>query len=156
MPYRTELTSNEVTMNITRCSSTFFGLIFVIGFAAGPGLCASITEKTINADGSAIQVRSLGVSADVVSVKPYIKAKDGKKKGNLWLDVVVKNTGSEPQAYNIFGQGKTMTGGWVGGSLKAPEKGKLDPGKETTAKVNTRYQVETIPKEIRVELLPPQ
>jgi hypothetical protein len=144
-------------MKTARCSSALLGLIFVIGFAAGPGLCAdSITEKTINADGSAIQVRSLGVSADVVSVKPYIKAKEGKKKGNLWLDVVVKNSGSKPQAYNIFGQGKTMSGGWVGGARKAPEEGKLDPGKETTAKVKTGYEGETVPKEIRVEILPPE
>jgi hypothetical protein len=144
-------------MDIARCIRTFLGLIFVIDFAAGPSLSAdSIKEKTINADGSAIQVRSLGVSADVVSVKPYIKAKEGKKKGNLWLDVVVKNTGSEPQAYSIFGQGKTMSGGWVGGARKAPDKGKLEPGKETTAKVNTRYQGEAIPKEIRVDVLPPQ
>ena len=144
-------------MKTAQCNSAFLGLVLVIGFAAEPGLCAdSITEKTINADGSAIQVRSLGVSADVVSVKPYIKAKEGKKKGNLWLDVVVKNTGSEPQAYNIFGQGKTMSGGWIGGARKTPEKGKLDPGKETTAEVKTGYEGEAVPKEIRVEVLPPQ
>jgi hypothetical protein len=144
-------------MRILGFISVLFGLIFVLEFAAEPRLYAdSAKEKIMNADGSTIQVRVLGVSADIVSVKPYIKAKDGKKKGNLWLDVVVKNTGSEPQAYNIFGQGKTMSGGWVGGALKAPEKGSLDPGKETTAQVKTGYEGEVIPKEIRVEILPPQ
>ena len=133
------------------------GLIVVVGFTARPALCAdSIKEKTINADGSAIQVRSLGVSAEVVSVKPYIKAKEGKKKGNLWLDVVVKNTGSEPQAYNVFAQGKTMAGGWAGGALKAPKEGSLDPGKQITAHVKTGYEGEAIPREIRVDILPPQ
>ncbi len=144
-------------MMVVRYIGALFGLIFVIGFASGSRLYADpVKEKTINADGSAIQVRSLGVSADVISVKPYIKAKEGKKKGNLWLDVVVKNTGSKPQAYNIFGQGKTMSGGWIGGARKAPEEGKLDPGNETTAKVKTGYEGETVPKEIRVEILPPE
>lgn len=144
-------------MKTTRYFRALAGLILVIGFAAGSRLYADpIKEKTVNADGSTIQVRFLGVSADVVSVKPYIKAKEGKKKGDLWLDVVVKNTGSEPQAYNIFGQGKTMNGGWAGGALKAPKKGTLEPGKETTAQVKTGYEGEAIPKEIRVDVLPPQ
>ncbi len=88
-------------------------------------------------------------------VKPYIKAKKGKKKGRLWLDIVIKNTGNEPQNFAIFGQGKTKSGGWLGGSKKkVPKKGKLEPGKETTVKVRTRYQGPTPPKEILVEIFP--
>jgi hypothetical protein len=92
----------------------------------------------------------------VVSVKPYIKTEEGKEKGRLWLDVVVKNTASEPKAYSVFGQGKTETGGWLGGMTEVPKKGKLVPGKETTAKIRTGYEGEEVPKEIRVEVLPAQ
>jgi hypothetical protein len=134
-----------------------FGFVFLVGLGTGLRVDAqSVKEKSMNADGSMIQVKVLGVSADVVSVKPYIKAKQGKKEGDLWLDVVIKNSGSEPGAYNIFGQGKTKSGGWLGGALKVPEEGKIDPGKEATAKVKTRYKGEAVPKEIRVEVLPPQ
>ncbi len=88
-------------------------------------------------------------------VKPYIKAKKGKKKGRLWLDIVIKNTGNEPQNFAIFGQGKTKSGGWLGGlKKKVPKKGKLEPGKETTVKVRTRYKGTTPPKEILVEIFP--
>lgn len=132
-----------------------FALIALVP-AAGSGLLAqSVKEKTIEADGSNVQVKIMAVDADIVSVKPYIKGEEGKK-GNLWLDVVLKNTGSEPEAYNIFGQGKTTSGGWIGGALKAPKTGKLDPGQQTVAKVNTRLKTEAIPKEIRVDVLPPQ
>ena len=92
----------------------------------------------------------------MVSVKPYIEAKEGKKKGRLWLDVVVKNTAGEPKAYNVFGQAKTETGGWLGGMTEVPKDGKLVPGKETTAKIRTGYEGEEVPKEIRVEILPAQ
>src|SRR5689334_10000136 len=144
-------------MKRQRYVGTLAGLILIIEIGAASRLYADGTnEKTLNAEGSKIQVRYLGVKADVLSVKPYIKAKEGKKKGNLWLDVVVKNTNSNPQAYNIFGQAQTMSGGWVGGSMKAPKKGELEPGKETTINVNTRYETETVPKEIRVEVLPPE
>ncbi|MGE5304815.1 MAG: hypothetical protein ACM3TN_16005 [Alphaproteobacteria bacterium] len=142
-------------MKSARFVCVLFGLIS-FGLAAGSRLYAqSVMEKTMDASGSKVQVKIMAVKADIVSVKPYIKAKEGKK-GNLWLDVVLKNTGSEPQAYNIFGQGKTMSGGWIGGALKAPKTGKLDPGKETVAQVKTGYKGEAIPEEIRVEVLPPQ
>jgi hypothetical protein len=66
---------------------------------------------------------------------PIDKAKKGKKKGRLWLDIVIKNTGNEPQNFAIFGQGKTKSG-------------------ETTVKVRTRYKGTTPPKEILVEIFP--
>ena len=105
---------------------------------------------------SKIQVRVLGGGADVVSVNPYIKPAKGKKEGRLWLDVVVKNTASEPKAYSIFGQARTNSGGWLGGMSEVPEKGKLVPGKEAIAKVRTSYEAAQVPKEIRVEILPAQ
>ncbi|MFQ5849664.1 MAG: hypothetical protein ACE5JU_03635 [Candidatus Binatia bacterium] len=116
----------------------------------------SFKEKTLNVDGSTITVRVIPKEAKVVKVKPYIKAKKGKKRGRLWLDVVIKNMGNKPQRYSVFGQGRTKSGGWLGGSLKRfPKKGKLGPGEETTAKVKTRYKGKAIPKEIRVEIFPP-
>jgi hypothetical protein len=39
------------------------------------------------------------------------------------------------------GKRKTMSGGWIGGALKAPKTGKLDPGEETVAQVESRYPV---------------
>lgn len=113
-------------------------------------------EKTINSDQSKIQVKVLAGNGDVVSVKPYIKPAEGKKKGRLWLDVVVKNTASEPKAYSVFGQAKTESGGWLGGMSEVPKDGKLVPGKESTAKIRTSYEGEHVPKEIRVEILPAQ
>jgi ABC-type Fe3+-hydroxamate transport system substrate-binding protein len=137
-----------------------FSLLLLIVFGACSGHSAqssqSAKDKTIASDQSKIQVKVLAGNADVVSVKPYIKAADGKKKGRLWLDVVVKNTASEPQAYSVFGQAKTDTGGWLGGMTEAPKDGKLVPGKETTAKVRTSYEGEQVPEQIRVEILPAQ
>ena len=131
-------------------------LLLVCGGCSGRSAQSlqSAKEKTIDSDRSKIQVKILAGNAAVVSVKPYIQAADGKKKGRLWLDVVVKNTASEPQAYSVFGQAKTDTGGWLGGMVEAPKDGKLVPGKETTAKIRTGYEGEQVPKEIRVEILP--
>ena len=123
-------------------------------FGTGNLYAQSVKEKTLNVDGSTITVKVIP-KAEVVKVKPYIKAKKGKKKGRLWLDIVIKNTGNEPQNFAIFGQGKTKSGGWLGGSKKkVPKKGKLEPGKETTVKVRTRYKGTTPPKEILVEIFP--
>lgn len=94
--------------------------------------------------------------ADVVRVEPYIQAKKGQQKGRLYLDVVLKNTARAPQSYRVFGQGKTESGGWLGGMSKAPAKGKLDPGQETAAKVKTRYEGKSVPEEIRLDVFPPQ
>ncbi len=123
-------------------------------FGTGNLYAQSVKEKTLTVDGSTITVKVIP-KAEVVKVKPYIKAKKGKKKGRLWLDIVIKNTGNEPQNFAIFGQGKTKSGGWLGGSKKkVPKKGKLEPGKETTVKVRTRYKGTTPPKEILVEIFP--
>jgi hypothetical protein len=144
-------------MKKLRLFCALFGSILLLHFGAGPSFSAPpVKEKTIDSDRSKIQVKVLAGNIDVVSVKPYIKAEEGKKKGRLWLDVVVKNTASEPQAYSIFGQGKTATGGWLGGMTEVPKDGKLVPGKETTAKIRTSYEGEQVPKEIRVEILPAQ
>jgi hypothetical protein len=144
-------------MKNPRFFCALFSLLLLLDFGTGSSLFAQpVKEKTIDSDRSKIQVKVLAGDIDVVSVKPYIKAADGKKKGRLWLDVVVKNTASEPQAYSVFGQGKTDTGGWLGGMTEVPKKGKLVPGKETTAKIRTQYEGEQVPKEIRVEILPAQ
>lgn len=125
-------------------------------FGTGNLYAQSVKENTLNVDGSTITVKVIP-KAEVVKVKPYIKAKKGKKKGRLWLDIVIKNTGNQPQNFAIFGQGKTKSGGWLGGlKKKVPKKGKLDPGKETTVKIKTRYKGTTPPKEILVEIFPQQ
>jgi hypothetical protein len=145
-------------MKKSQIFGALFSLLLLFVFGAGSGHSAqsskSTNEKIINSDQSKIQVKVLAGNADVVSVKPYIQPAKGKKKGRLWLDVVVKNTASEPQAYSVFGQAKTDTGGWLGGMSEAPKKGKLIPGKEAIAKVRTSYEGEQVPKEIRVEILP--
>ena len=147
-------------MKESRFFCALFSLLLLVGFGGCSGHSAqsskSAKEKTINSDQSKIQVKVLAGNADVVSVKPYIQPAKGKKKGRLWLDVVVKNTASEPQAYSVFGQAKTDTGGWLGGMTEAPKDGKLVPGKETTAKVRTSYEGEQVPEQIRVEILPAQ
>jgi hypothetical protein len=131
-------------------------LLLLLGGAGSSFSAPPAKEKTIDVDESKIHVKVLAGNADVVSVKPYIKAAEGKKKGRLWLDVVVKNTASEAKAFNVFGQGKTESGGWLGGMIEVPKDGKLVPGKETTAKIRTGYEGEQVPKEIRVEILPAQ
>jgi hypothetical protein len=144
-------------MKVPRFFCALFGLFLLLDVGAGPSFSAPpVKEKTIDFDRSKIQVKVLAGNADVVSVKPYIKAKEGQNKGRLWLDVVVKNTASEPKAYSVFGQGKTDTGGWLGGMTEVPKNGKLVPGKPTTAKIRTSYEGEQVPKEIRVEILPAQ
>ncbi len=123
-------------------------------FGTGNLYAQMVKEKILDVDGSKVTVKVF-VKAEVIKVKAYIKAKKGKKKGRLWVDVVIKNTGDKPQSYSVFGQGMTKSGGWLGGlKKKVPKKGKLDPGKETTVKVRTRYKGKVIPKEIRVEIFP--
>jgi hypothetical protein len=145
-------------MKEPRFFCALFSLLLLLVFGACSGHSAQSSqpakEKIIDSDRSKIEVKILAGNADVVSVKPYIQAAEGKKKGRLWLDVVVKNTANEPQAYSVFGQAKTDTGGWLGGMIEAPKEGKLVPGKETTAKIRTGYEGEQVPKEIRIEILP--
>jgi hypothetical protein len=131
-------------------------LSLAIGWATAGNAESSKSEKTLNYDGSKITVKTLAKGVEVISVKPYIKAKKGKKKGSLWLDVILKNTGTEAQSYSVWGKGITKTGGWLGGSVKRfPKKTKIAPGEEKKAKVRTRYKGVAVPKEIIVEIWPP-
>lgn len=121
----------------------------------GSALAQGVKEKTVEVAGSKIEVKVIG-DVDVVEVKPYIKARKGKKKGRLWLDVLIKNTSQKPLAVSVFGQGQAPNGGWYGGALeKFPKDAKLEPGKQMTAKVNTGYDSEAVPKMLRVEIFPP-
>jgi len=121
-------------------------------FAGKPAAAQNVKETTyVKRDGPTIVVRTVG-SVEVVKIDPYIDMKKGKKSGRLNLQVVIKNTAKEPHAYQIFGQGRTETGGWLGGATKAPGKGRLDPGKEATAKVQTRFEGKSVPDEIRLDV----
>jgi hypothetical protein len=137
---------------------TVFGFLFLQAYGSsesGSAFAETVKEKTLEVDGSTVAVKVIG-DVDVVKVTPYIKAKKGKKAGRLWLDVVIKNTGDKPVAVSIFGQGQGPAGGWHGGAInRFPKKAQLEPGKEMTAKVRTRYQGETAPKMIRVDIFPP-
>ena len=140
----------------TKLTSAFFiAIAFLLCAPGGSAVAQGVKEKTLKNGTNVIVVRTLA-PAEVVSVKPYIDAKEGKKIGRLKMDVVLKNTADEPQSYSVFGQGKTDTGGWLGGVAKAPSKGKLEPGKEVTAKVRTGYEGESVPDEMRLEVFPPQ
>ncbi len=126
--------------------------VLMSGFA----FAQSVRETTyVKQGGKTIVVRTMA-PAEVVRVEPYIQSKKGQQKGRLYLDVVIKNTARAPQSYRVFGQGKTESGGWLGGMSKAPAKGKLDPGKETAAKVRTRYEGKSVPEEIRLDVFSPQ
>jgi len=116
----------------------------------------SITETTyVKRGGGIIVVRAMA-PAEVVKVEPYIQSKKGQQKGRLFLDVVIRNTAHAPQSYRVFGQGKTESGGWLGGMSKAPAKGMLAPGQEAAAKVRTRYEGKSIPEEIRLDIFSPE
>lgn len=125
------------------------------GFLSTPAYAQHVKETTVTSNGSKIVVRTMA-PAKVVKVEPYIKAKKGQKKGQLYLDVVIKNTASEPQSYRVFGQGKTASGGWLGGMSAVPGKGMVDPGKQATAKIKTRYKGAAVPEEIRLDVFSPQ
>jgi hypothetical protein len=119
-------------------------------------LAQTVKETTfVKRDGSTIVVRTMA-PAEIVEIEPYIDAKKGKEKGTLYLDVVIKNTAGDPQPYRVFGQGKTDTGGRLGGMSKAPGKGKVDPGKEVMAKIKTGYEGKTVPDEMRLDVFSPQ
>jgi hypothetical protein len=128
-------------------------VVFILSlFEANPASAQNVKETTyVKRNGPTIVVRAVG-PVEVVKVDPFIDAKNGKKSGRLNLGVVIKNTAHEPRTYELFGQGKTATGGWLGGATKAPSKGRLDPGKEVTAKVRTRFEGESVPNEIRVDV----
>ena len=143
-------------MNIKKLTSALAAFVLMVFAYAGSGSAQSVKETTVVKNGgNVILVRTLA-PAEVVSVEPYIDAKKGKKSGRLKMDVVLKNTANKPQSYAVFAQGKTDTGGWLGGMSKAPSKGKLEPGKEVTAKVTTRYEGESLPDEMKLEVFPPQ
>ena len=134
----------------------FIAVAFLLCTSGGHALAQPVKETTyVKKGGNVIVVKTMA-PAEVVSVQPYIDAKQGKRSGRLKMDVVLKNTASKPQAYNVFGQGRTATGGWLGGMSKAPSKGKLEPGKEVTAKITTQYEGEKVPGEMRLEVFPPQ
>jgi len=140
----------------SKINSSFITIAFLLFAAGGNVLAQGVKETTVVKNGgNVILVRTLA-PAEVVSVEPYIDAKKGKKSGRLKMDVVIRNTADKPQSYSIFGQGKTDTGGWLGGVGKAPSKGKLEPGKEAMVKVTTRYEGESIPDEMRLEVFSPQ
>jgi hypothetical protein len=134
-------------------TSLVTALVFTLClFSVKPASAQSVRETTyVKRDGPTIMVRTIG-PVEVVKVEPYIDAKKGKKSGRLNLQVVIKNTAHEPRSYQVFGQGKTETGGWLGGSTKAPSKGRLDPGKEATTKIQTRFEGESVPEEIRLDV----
>jgi len=143
---------------LTAC--TIAGLVLSLpvgfgGFLSAPAYAQHVKETIIKSKGSKIPVRT-AAPATVVKVEPYIKAKKGKEEGQLYLDVVIKNTAKDPQSYRVFGQGKTASGGWLGGMSAAPAKGKGDPGKEASAKIKTRYEGKTVPEEIRLDIFSPQ
>jgi hypothetical protein len=120
----------------------------------GNGLASAqvIKETTfVKRNGSTIVVRTMA-PVDVIEVEPYIDAKKGKDSGSLSLEVVIKNTAAEPRSYQLFGQGKTKNGGWLGGAAKAPDKGRLDPGKQATAKVKTSFEGKAVPEQIRLDV----
>ena len=121
-------------------------------FSGNPASAQSVKETTyVKRDGPTIVVRTVG-PVEVVKVEPFIDAKNGKKTGKLNLNVVIKNTAHEPHTYQLFGQGRTETGGWLGGATKAPSKGRLEPGKETMAKVQTNFVGKSVPEEIRLDI----
>jgi len=131
--------------------ATSFLLVFCL-FTGKPAAAQNVKETTyVKRDGPTIVVRTVG-PVEVVKVDPYIDMKKGKKTGRLNLEVVIKNTAKEPHAYQIFGQGRTETGGWLGGSTKAPGKGSLEPGKQAKAKVQTRFEGKSVPGEIRLDV----
>lgn len=137
----------SVLMSITTC----FAFILCL-FGAQPASAQSVKETTfVKRNGSTIMVRAIG-PVEVVKVEPYIDAKKGKQIGRLTLQVVIKNTAREPRSFQVFGQGRTETGGWLGGAAKAPSKGQLEPGKEATAKIRTRYEGKSVPEEIRLDV----
>jgi len=121
-------------------------------FGGKPAEAQSVKETTyVKRDGPTIVVRTVG-PVEVVKVEPYIDAKKGKQIGKLNLQVVIKNNAKAPHAYQLFGQGRTETGGWLGGVAKAPSKGRLDPGQEATAKVITSFEGKSVPGEIRLDV----
>ena len=128
-----------------------FVLLGAMLFGSAGGLAArSFQEKTVTHEGSEILVKYLG-DVEVVSVKPYIKAGKDKKKGQLLFDVVIKNTGAEARAFNVFAEGKAQDGIWLYGGLKKPAK--VKPGEEKTVKIRTRFRGNALPKKMRVQVL---
>lgn len=129
----------------------------LLGFliAASPTAAQHVKETTyVKQNGHMVHtivVRTVG-PVEVLKVEPSIDAKKGEKVGRLELEVVIRNTAREPHNYQLFGQGKTATGGWLGGATKAPSKGRLDPGKQISAKVRTSYEGKSVPDEIRLDV----
>ena len=135
------ITSAFITLVLGMCLS-----------AASPAAAQNVKETTyVKRHGPMIVVRTIG-PVEVVKVEPYIDPQKGKEAGRLGLQVVIKNTDREPHSYQLFGQGRTQTGGWLGGAVKAPSKGRLDPGKQTSARVRTSFEGKSIPKEIRLDV----
>ena len=140
----------------TKFTSAFITITFLFFAVGGDAFAQTVKETTLVKNGGNIIVVRTMAPAEVVSVEPYIDAKKGKKSGRLNMEVVIRNTADKPQSYSVFAQGKTGTGGWLGGMSKAPSKGKLEPGKKVTMNIRTGYEGDSVPHEMRLEVFPPQ
>ena len=146
----------KLSSGLTTIAFALSACVGLTAYNADRAFAQSVKETIyVKSSGTVIVVRTMA-PADVVSVEPFIDAKNGKKSGSLNMEVVLKNTASKPQAYSVFAQGKTKNGGWLGGVGKAPAKGKLEPGKEVTAKVKTSYEGASVPDEMRLDVFSPQ
>ena len=120
-------------MNLLTAIITSFVFMLCL-FGGKPAAAQNVRETTyVKRDGPTIVVRAVG-PVEVVKVEPYMDAKEGKKIGSLNLQVVIKNTAHKPRTYDLFGQGKTGSGGRLGGATKAPKQGPPGSGERDNSK----------------------
>jgi len=130
---------------------TFFLLLSggVIGFLGTGALDArEFKKKTFEHEGSKITVKYMG-TVDVLKVEPFLKPRRGKD--TLRYSVVIKNTGTKTERFHVSVEAKAEDGIWLYGGIRRPTS--VEAGEEKTVKISTRHQRETIPKEIRVQVL---
>ena len=107
-------------------------------------------EEALKFEASTITVRYLG-NVEVSSVKPYIRKSRGGGSGNFTIDVVIRNTGTQKSAFHAFGEGRAEDGIWFYGGLQEPLE--VEPQKESKVELRTRLRTQTLPREIRLQVL---
>jgi hypothetical protein len=135
--------------SIVRVGIVFFLAIFLFWG------CATVKVKeqksTITHKDTAIEVTTYG-DVEVTKVEPEVKIKKGEKKGNLNVEVELKNTGTKPDRYNVFASGVSKEGISEGGNLTIPQKVFLKPGEKAKGKIKTRFRGEGLPSTVILEV----
>ena len=130
----------------------FSSLLLISGWSgdSGTGVLSAreFKTKTVEVKGSRILVKTMG-TVEVLQVKPSLRKRRGKSV--LRYEVTIKNTGEKNESFYVSAEARAEDGIWLFGGPRRPTK--VNAGEEKSVRINTRHERETLPKQIRVQVL---